>query len=330
MTALKDRAIFFTADRRFIVPTLVAAKQIHRQADVMTLTDILIFLVDFNDHDLTLIQRNFAHTGLIFIPTSSSRYTLPENASYRLTHVPASALARLTVGPDIPEQYKHLIYMDGDIQIVGSLLDLVTCDVPDNRLLAAADRPYVKIREKDKTAAETRHYLSEINVRTPEHYFNSGIMACTRSTWLDISQAALEYFFSHSEKCRFHDQSALNAVTQDRYLAMSPKYNCVSTYTESGMTSAVKPAIIHFTGAQKPWFAKSRPFKGRFIKTYKDFLATYPDLKAFPFIPSDEHSKDVDHHADRSWKLLRLVTPWRIPLRKYRMRRYLRKTRFMV
>lgn len=326
----KNRAIFFTTDRGFLVPTLVAATQVLNQPDVRAIADIFVFLVGFSEPEANEIRREFRDQPIIFQTSSPSRYSMPDEAVFRKTHVPPSALARLTVGRNIPEHYKHLTYFDGDIQIVGSILDLIRFDVPEGLILGATDRPYVKIPENDASARTTRDYLKCIGIKDPRDYFNSGVLSATRDTWISLSDKALQYFLQHSDRCRFHDQSALNAISVGHRLALSPRYNYVSTYAECEAEDMISPAVIHFTGAQKPWFADSRPWRGRFKESYAAILQAHPMLRDFPFMPDAEHMERTDRDGERAWKLLRLITPWRVPLRRRRIRRYLRETQFAV
>ncbi|GBQ36245.1 hypothetical protein HLH34_06470 [Gluconacetobacter azotocaptans] len=325
----KERAIVFTSDRGFIVPTLVAAAQIMAQKEVIDIADILIFLVDIDNHESSLIKMAFPDDDIKFINMNSKNYMFGKDVHFSPTHVPPSALARLVTGNDIPENYSNLLYLDGDIQIVGPIIDLVLFDVPEGKILAAADRSYIKAPELTNTARRMRDYLNGIGIRDRTRYFNSGVMACTRLTWIDVGQEAFDYFLNHSKKCRYHDQSALNAVCMPRQIPLDPKYNYMSTYAECESHGMITPCIIHFNGAEKPWFAKSRPWKGFFIDVYEKFLKQHPELEIFPLFPEKSHSEAVDLRAERNWKKLRMVTPWRLYTRRRRIRRYVNQTRLL-
>ena len=52
----------------------------------------------------------------------------------------------------------------------------------------------------------------------------------------------------------FHlDQSALNLLLRGDFLELSPAFNLMTPLWNSFVREAIAPAIVHFTGALKPW-----------------------------------------------------------------------------
>jgi len=311
----KNAAIIFTTDKGYLVPTLLVAEQIALQNDVFAVADILIFLTDFTLEEFTEIEGLFADRPFKFVALDAELYALPMEATFNKTHVPRSALARLATGNLIPENYDFIIYIDGDVQIVGSLLPLVTKEPVEGQLLAACDQAYISWPEKGRYASEIRKYLHRLGIEDPFDYFNSGVLVATRSTWLKITVDALEFMRNHSRDCRYHDQSALNAVARDRRVHLSPKYNCVSWYHLLGLVEEIEPAIIHFTGGAKPWNTDTPPWNGRFRHLYSDFVSKYPLVRKY-WNPQE----CPDQGLSLGWMI-----PWRRWLRRRRAKRYLER-----
>ena len=324
----KTRAIFFTTDYGFLVPTLVAAQQVQKQSDVTEIADVLVYLVDVSEDATKEISSAFP--DIKFFNISSERYELPEGATFHLTHVPRSTLARLAVASDLPEQYEHLVYLDGDVQVVGSILPLVRHDVADGSILASCDRLYIVWPEKRKHVDKLHTYLTQLGMADPYDYFNAGVLAARRSTWISLAADALRYIGEHSAACLYHDQSAMNAVSLGRREVLSPKYNFVSGYADVGATDYVDPSIIHFTGGSKPWFSMAAPWRGRFKHHYDEILVTNPWLRKYHALkPENEVIKD-DHAANLAILLIRVILPWIAMGRRKRIKRYLTQTQFAV
>lgn len=318
----RDVAIFLTTDRGYLIPTLVAVSQMIMDPAVRDQADVIVFLVDFADHDFAQIEQELSSWDVIFKRFSSNAYVLPENATYNPTHVPRSALARLAVGRDIPDCYRKVVYIDGDVQIVASLAPLLKAEPRSGNILAACDHAYMNWPESGKYARSLREYLGMLNISDPRDYFNSGVLVASRSDWIDISDKALEYIRTQSEKCRFHDQSALNAVCIGKREALSPRFNFVSWYVRLNWFNRIKPAIIHFTGGVKPWNARPGTWIGQFALSYQALVDRAPFL--------EQYWAAMNRTPARKTPEVGWLLPWRRMLRSGRIRQYIRETGFTV
>lgn len=330
-------AIIFVADRNFLVPSILAMLQISRQNDTMSVADLFLFTTDLNDEDFRTITDLVTDHGITTIKLDLDKVlSEQESLSFRETHISISTLGRFFTGPCIDPKYENILYIDGDVQVVGSIFDLANADIPDGKMLGAIDRHFLKAKEHDKSGEKTREYLKKLGVSHESDYFNAGILAAKRETWINLCKEAFDYFVNHSKDCMFHDQSALNAVCVGRRLPMSPKYNFTTMFAENNFVNTVRPSIIHFTGAEKPWFSKARPWQGRFIASYVELLKQFPQLEAFYSLKQYFHSSGqaglsrIDRHANRMWLLTRILTPWRVILRRRRLMNYLKTTRFFI
>lgn len=330
-------AIIFVADRNFLVPSILATLQISRQKDTMSVSDLFLFITDLNSEDFQTITNIAKNHGIKTINLDLNKVLNEgQSLSFRKTHISISALGRFFAGSYIDSKYENILYIDGDVQVVGSIFDLASADIPDGKILGVIDRQFLKAKERDKSGVKTREYLKNLGVLHEKDYFNSGILAARRETWINLCKEAFDYFIDNSEGCMFHDQSALNAVCVGRRLPLSPKYNFTTMFAENNVLDIVQPSIIHFTGAEKPWFSKARPWRGRFMSSYADLLKQFPQLEAFYSLREYFHSSGqsglskIDRHANRMWFLTRILTPWRIVLRRRRLVNYLKTKQFFI
>ncbi|MEI5687815.1 glycosyltransferase family 8 protein [Sphingomonas kyungheensis] len=326
MSDRRHRLVFFSTDRGFLVPTIVAAEQITRQADVMAIADVMIMLIDIAPEQGAALQAAFPK--IAFRHISKDGFALPDGAVFNETHVPKAALARLSSSRYIDSQYKHIVYIDGDVQIVGSILPLVSHDVGEGHILAGPDAAEMWWSEAGGSATGERHYVRGLGISDPRLYFNSGVLAATRETWAAFGVQALQFMRDRSAICRYHDQSALNAITpRAKREFLSPRYNFNRWYGLLGLRERMNPAIIHFTGAQKPWADKYPSYNGEFKDAYTTLVARHPVLAPYWETTSGRAGPGLDQppRLGLGWAL-----PWRVPLRRKRALRSFRRTPYSV
>lgn len=306
-----DRAAVFVSDRGFILPTLLAATQVRQQAE--GIADVYIVLTGVAEEESALVSDYARAHGIIVRQINGIE--LDDKVDFAKTHVPPSALGRFYITSVLPQFVKHIVYIDGDVQIVGDITPLLKHSVPEGRIVAANDRFWLgSLSHNSGNAA----YLSGLNV-TASEYFNSGVMAFRRSTWETFSVKALDFFISNSQLCHYHDQSALNAIFKGARDEMSPNYNFTSAYAILIGIDKTAVRLIHFTGGNKPWYFDGPPWDGRFLPLYQDLISLNPALSVFEQRPSDEklrqdrkfeHRQRLMHHLlgltiIRGWKLRR-------------------------
>jgi lipopolysaccharide biosynthesis glycosyltransferase len=323
---MKDRLIVFTTDRGFVVPTIAAALQISNQNRVSAVADILVYLIGLGAHERSELERCFGQY-FKFEQLDGERFLPPEGAIFNQTHVPEATLARLALGDLLPEQYEHIIYLDGDIYINGDIYPLIAHTVGEDRILAACDGIWLLDGESSWRWKDTRTYLDHLGVADPKDYFNAGVLAFRRSSWKKLSKNALEYYLGSSATCRFHDQSALNAVCIGSREILNPSYNFSSLYANLNVADTCDIRIIHFTGAMKPWFYDGPPWNGRFLNFYREVLERYPVLRDFNR-EAVSPTKSTMQRAYRKSIRNALLTPWRTPMQRRMLRRYCQETEF--
>jgi len=321
---MKNRLIVFTTDRDFVVPTMSAALQIAEQSRITTIADIIVYLIDIPTDEAKDLQRSFGDR-FMFEQISAERFVPPEGIVFNKTHVPMATLARLTLSDLLPEQYEHIIYLDGDIYIQGDIYPLIAHDVEEDKVLAACDGVWLFKKQLGRRWSDAREYLDGLGIAEPEDYFNAGVLAFRRSSWKNISHKAMRYYIEKSANCRFHDQSALNAVCVGQREILSPVYNFTSHYAGLGAADEYDARIIHFTGGLKPWFYDGPPWNGRFASAYRTVLERHPVLQQFN--PA-QRKVTVSEVRRASWKSRRnaLLTPWRSFSQRKMLKRYFQET----
>lgn len=270
---MNDTAAFFVTDRGFLVQSLVVARQLC-EYHIHKIADIFIFLVDVDGGTIDRLQTDLADEPVTLIALEDQSYRLPDTSRFKKNHVPVTTLARLVIGRYLDPTYANLVYLDGDLQILRDPSALFQRPVPEGSICAARGGAWLM------EAAGLPQYenFAELDL-DPESYFNAGVLAFSRQTWIEKGQEALAFFLANPEKCKVHDQTALNAAFKGRVLELSPLYNFNNVYSECGAARLVSPRIVHFTGHCKPWSGYPPPWYSRFQSTYSKVLRNLPYLR---------------------------------------------------
>ncbi|WP_420137405.1 glycosyltransferase family 8 protein [Sphingomonas sp.] len=324
----KRHLIIFTTDAGFMMPTMSVIDQLLAQPRVMALADIIVYLVDIDQDRRRALEDAFGHLPVRFAEIPPELLQLSGDVSFNPTHVPHSTLARLSLGDLLPDQYDHVLYLDGDIQLLGDITPLVEHQVAPGKIASVNEGIWMYQGDGGGYWRGMSAYLSGLGLQSPYDYFNAGILAFRRDTWRTKSAEALRFFTEHSDLCRFHDQSALNFVFNGQREVLSPLYNYISSYADLGLADRLKPRIVHFTGAAKPWFSGARPWKGRFLPYYDALRARYPVLAEFEKRKSADDIAKIDREVEARHRKMMLMTPWRPTLRRRKLLRYFQDTRF--
>ena len=144
----KRHLIIFTTDAGFMMPTMSVIDQLLAQPRVMALADIIVYLVDIDADRRRALEDAFGHLPVRFVEIPPELLKLSGDVSFNPTHVPHSTLARLSLGELLPEQYDHVLYLDGDIQLLGDIAPLVEHQVAPGKI----EREVVAMRPDDRRA----------------------------------------------------------------------------------------------------------------------------------------------------------------------------------
>lgn len=267
-----NRLVAYVTDPGYMLPTLVSARQLadrHPKRDF----DIIVFTVSVPDEALAAYERAMSGYSFTFIPIDPSSFLPAAGTYFREGHVPTATLARLVLGSYVPAQYEHIVYIDGDTQILGDVSALVGFDVPDGQIAAINDPIFL-----ERASPQREAYRAGLGLGETDDYFNAGVLAFRKSSWARIGPDALDFYLRNPTLCEFHDQSALNAVCRGRRVALSPAFNFQTGYAELGVGGAFRPRIVHFTGSEKPWNYQAWPWSGRLARPYRDVLNSNPSL----------------------------------------------------
>ena len=190
-----------------------------------------------------------------------------------------------------------ILYLDSDLLIVDSLIDLWKTDITGYSI-AAVQGPGISLENRDK-----------LNFPDTRRYINSGMMLINMNYWREhnLSQKMTDFLNKYGEIPPYHDQNIINAICHSSTLILHPKYNLLwsmmcckpreicklnqirNYYSDEEITSAIKyPVIIHFSNS-----IYGRPWKKGCHHKYKDLYLYYKQLSPWKDKSLDENNMPV-------------------------------------
>lgn len=194
-----------------------------------------------------------------------------------------SAMGRLFMGSLLPESVKRILYLDCDTVVTGSLSELWHTDLQGN-VLAAVMEPTIYCEVK-----------REIGLAEGDIYVNSGVLLIDLKLWrqMGAEQKLLEFYEKKADGLFACDQDTINGALKGQIGTLSPRFNFFPNYRyfrygdlikyEPSYAAVVReeefreakrhPAIIHYAGDERPWYAGNL---NHYRKAYEHYLAMTP------------------------------------------------------
>jgi lipopolysaccharide biosynthesis glycosyltransferase len=302
--------IAYTSDPAYLFPSLASACQARAHAS-SDLADVIIFGFGLDASTLDLFSPRCASEHITLLPIA---WEAIEGAP--------SMHARLFLNRFVPPQYTRYLYMDGDVQITGSLDPLIQIHVPPCRFLAANDPLTFQIDDVSAQSRSLARHLQSLGfAESQAHlYFNSGVLRICRSGWQDIGEGAWEQLRKMKDPARFPDQDALNLVAGERRLPMSLIWNFPIFLRNSRLASAIQPRVQHFMSNPKPWQGCFAPWTSAECEPYRRLLHKYPSL--LPIGPRMSAARKAAYHLHQQRKRVIETLSWGFSTRRTRILRY--------
>lgn len=181
-------------------------------------------------------------------------YNLAENAEFSTfvvglpssTQWPNVVYGRLLLGNLLPVEVRRVIYLDCDMLVRDPIEGLFETDMQSFPLAAVRDSisPFI-IGKRDM--AQNRDLFEYA-----DPYFNSGMLLIDLDAWreFDMREKVKAIAERGIMNRLYYDQDMLNLIFHNNWLALDWRWNTIDAHpAHEGMN----PAILHFTGVNKPW-----------------------------------------------------------------------------
>lgn len=285
--------IAIATDSNYIVPTTVLLKSLFDNNKDIDFTVNILYLVESLDlKDLTWLENYIISNGQKVRKLPVTSEDLGEVPECRHTK---STFLRLLLPDLLPREVERVLYLDGDIVINGSILDLLMMELGTNCIAGVKD----SINIYDKS------YLPNLGIPADRDYFNAGVllMNIVELRTRDACKTFFSYLRDHINIIRANDQDVLNATLYDSVKFISPRYN-YNFWLEKDVALMMfpsslykevwaNPIIIHYIGPVKPWtYLSMHPkkyiwWKYLYLTPFKDYEPlnrTMVNRLKYPFI----------------------------------------------
>ena len=178
---------------------------------------------------------------------------------------------RLLFAEILPDDIDKVIYLDSDMIIMGSLLELWNTDISHYALAAVTDM------------SESKHNFERLGYNKELGYFNAGLLLINLVYWREINAKSLfwDLIKRSPERIKFHDQDVLNICFKNNKKMLPFRWNFQdgfiykpelmemdeSKYHQLLEDARKNPVVIHYTSMAKPWHVECQnPYKKEFFK----------------------------------------------------------------
>jgi lipopolysaccharide biosynthesis glycosyltransferase len=170
---------------------------------------------------------------------------------------------RLFVPRLLEGRYRRILYLDNDCYPEGdALFGLFDLDMGEYTVAGVRDL-HVPFIPNEANAAELAVTLGVTGRGMAAffgaRYLNNGVLLIDIDGFhrARIEKKTMQYLQAHPRPLNL-EQTLLNGTLRGRWLELSPRFNFVAPALATFIAAFVRPSIIHFTGAVKPWHAGFR------------------------------------------------------------------------
>lgn len=188
-------------------------------------------------------------------------------------HINTTAYLRISL-PELLENspYNKVLYLDSDTFVLTDVAELYDQNLGDHIIGAVIDPGQAKA-------------LARLEVDSHDYYFNSGVMLVDLDQWRknNVTEKTIQFLEEKEQLIVFHDQDALNAILHDNWKQLHPKWNMQTSlmfdvhpaptkyYDYLYQSGRNKPAIVHFTGHDKPWNTlENHPYQEQYMQIFTE------------------------------------------------------------
>jgi lipopolysaccharide biosynthesis glycosyltransferase len=178
-------------------------------------------------------------------------------------HLSQASYLRLSVGRLLPADLDRVIYLDSDLLVVKDLVPMWDTALDGNVIGAVRDFTSIIAGPSQKLGEGMR----SAGMSAAEPIFNAGVLLVDLHAYRDqkIEDKCVEFVSRFGSEIRFGDQDALNAVLHKRWKTLDFRWNLQMGTLDELMNQPQlsdadrkslreeQPAVLHFTGAAKPW-----------------------------------------------------------------------------
>jgi lipopolysaccharide biosynthesis glycosyltransferase len=233
-------------------------------------------IIEANKKKIKAMAENYPNVFVNFYNMAMDIYGFSFKCSEWVGHISNETFYR-TLLHKIFAAYNKVIYLDSDEIMRADVAGLFDTDIGNNLLCACLDPEFIGMYY---VYPESKEYTETVlKLREPQKYFQGGVLLINirqlRKTFGDYELAEKAV----SQTYRWVDQDVLNAACQGGVVFTDMAWNVMTQHkwdrlgtircapfaiSKQYFAARENPKIIHYAGAEKPWFNPEMDFADEF------------------------------------------------------------------
>ena len=266
--------IVCSTDNNYVMPTgVMICSVLENNKEEQVVFHVLgSDLAEDSKESLSRIAKAYGKEIHFYTVNDDDFKDFPINQKGQNNHIRSLATYyRLLMGIILPPTVKKVIYLDGDVIVRHSLLELWNTKMENLPVAGVPDVAFCKVS----------HY-NRLRYPMSLGYFNAGVLLINLDYWREHEVISEFYEIARKfhDRLTCHDQDILNYAFKENKILLNMKYNMehwffykkkfyeTSWNLEDEIKSALHdPVIVHYTGYDKPWYKEcNHPYRNEFIK----------------------------------------------------------------
>ena len=246
--------------------------------------DILLLSQDVSEINVKRLQALLHPWTNISLRVIDPSVLIDQYTFFVRGHFSKETYYRLVL-PELLPHYDKILYLDSDMIVKRDVAELYEESVGGELLAACLDADTAGLYngyQKDR-----KKYTDEVlKLKEPYTYFQAGVLLLNLEEFRKTYTTKQILDFAVSENWQLLDQDILNELCEGRVKFLSMNWNVMVDYAGVRISEIIplaprnlnlmyhearkSPYIIHYAGAQKPWFEPAMDFGDEFWKYARD------------------------------------------------------------
>lgn len=246
--------------------------------------DILLLSQDVSEINVKRLQALLHPWTNISLRVIDPSVLIDQYTFFVRGHFSKETYYRLVL-PELLPHYDKILYLDSDMIVKRDVAELYEESVDGELLAACLDADTAGLYngyQKDR-----KKYTDEVlKLKEPYTYFQAGVLLLNLEEFRKTYTTKQILDFAVSEDWQLLDQDILNKLCEGRVKFLNMNWNVMVDYAGVRISEIIplaprnlnlmyhearkNPYIIHYAGAQKPWFEPAMDFGDEFWKYARD------------------------------------------------------------
>ncbi|MDR2589845.1 MAG: glycosyltransferase family 8 protein [Oscillospiraceae bacterium] len=232
--------IVFSTDNNFVPYCGVAISSLTHHTSFDVDYNIFVFHTELSEYSIRRLE-SLSYLNIKVECVNVTKY-LSKVKLYTMHHFSEATFYRIVI-PEVFSHYTRVLYLDCDLIVLSDVKELYDMDLNRNVLGVCRRKNLSRIED---------YVINKLNLTAIE-YFNAGVLVFNIKYFIEEQIKEKCYnLINHGLKYDYVDQDVLNIVCRNKIEILPAEWNYLSNYDDIENNN-IKPKILHYVTAEKPW-----------------------------------------------------------------------------